>query len=375
LSWKTKHHTALGTPYFGCGYAALCFKGVFLIYDNSSLPDSVLTYVMEALPKVELHLHLDCSLSYEVVARLQPEITEEQYRQTFIAPRKCSDLAEYLTRAPHAVRLMQSKESLQLVVEDVFEQLVADNLIYAELRYAPLLHLEDGLEPEEVVATIDRATEKCIRDTGIEARLILCTLRHYTREQSLQTVRLVEQFRGSRTVALDIAGDEAAFPLAPHRAAYDYAHERGLHVTAHAGEAAGAESVWETLRELRPTRIGHGVRSAEDPQLVDHLREKGIHLEVCPTSNVQTNICRSIHEHPVDHLYRQGVPLNINTDCRTISDTNLRKEYRQLSQTFGWSKDDLLKCNLAGLRAAFLPEETKARLESRLVEAYSAQPV
>jgi adenosine deaminase len=326
---------------------------------------------MVSLPKVELHLHLDCSLSYKVVSRLQPGISQQEFRAKFVAPSKCPDLADYLTRAPHLVRLMQSKESLKLVVEDVFEQLAADNVVYAEFRFAPLLHLEQGLSPEEVVAAVDRATEACIAGTGIEVRLILCTLRHYTREQSLATVHLVERFRGTRVVALDIAGDEAAFPLAPHRPAYDYAHERGLFMTAHAGEAAGAQSVWETLRELAPTRIGHGARSAEDPELVAFLKDEGIHLEVCPSSNVQTSICESFKQHPVDGLYRAGVPLSINTDCRTISDTNLRREYRQMADTFGWENPDFLKCNVSAIRAAFVPPETRQQLETKLTEACS----
>ena len=330
---------------------------------------------MEVLPKVELHLHLDCSLSYQVVRQLNSNITEDQYRGSFIAPRRCSSLAEYLTRAPHAIRLMQSRDALKLVVEDMFEQLAADNIIYVELRYGPLLHLDEGLTPEEVVETVDRAVEECIRETGIEARLILCTLRHYTREQSLETARLVERAKGSHTVALDIAGDEAAYPLAPHKAAYDYAHERGLFVTAHAGEAAGAESVWETLRELAPSRIGHGIRSVEDPKLITHLKQQHIHLEVCPTSNVQTNVCKSLRDHPVDRLYRGGISLSINTDSRTITDTTLSREYQELEQTFHWSREELLRCNLEAIRAAFLPAEARQRLEAQLMHAYSRQPI
>lgn len=327
---------------------------------------------MVSLPKAELHLHLDCSLSYKVVSRLQPGISQQEFRSKFIAPRKCLNLADYLTRAPYQVRLMQSREALKLAVEDVFEQLAADNVIYAEFRFAPMLHLEQGLTPEEVVAAVDQATAACIATSGIEVRLILCTLRHYTREQSLATARLVERFRGTRVVALDIAGDEAGCPLEPHRPAYDYAHEQGLFMTAHAGEAAGAQSVWQTLRELGPSRIGHGVRSSEDPELMAFLKEQSIHLEVCPSSNVQTNMCDTIHQHPVDNLYRAGVPLNINTDCRTISETNLRREYQQLIDTFTWNHNDFLKSNVAAIRAAFIPPETRKRLEAKLLEAYSS---
>ncbi len=145
-------------------------------------------------------------------------ISLEEYQQEFIAPPRCTSLADFLTRAPRGFQLMQDEAALTLVVDDLFEQLAADGVIYAEIRFAPLLHLERGLTPEQVVAAVDRATEACIQSSGIEARLILCTLRHFDREQGLATARLVEQFRGSRVAALDIAGDEAGYPIDAQRA-------------------------------------------------------------------------------------------------------------------------------------------------------------
>jgi adenosine deaminase len=322
------------------------------------------------LPKVELHLHLDCSLSYAAVARLDNSVSLEEYQSEFIAPRRCTSLADFLTRAPRGFQLMQDEAALALVVEDVFEQLSADGVIYAEIRFAPLLHLEQGLTPQQVVAAVDRATEACIRSSGIEARLILCTLRHFDREQSLVTARLVEQFRGSRVAALDIAGDEAGYPIDAHVPAFRYAIDHGLHRTAHAGEARGPDSVWETLREFQPSRIGHGVRSIEDPALVEHLIRERIHLEVCPTSNLQTGISRDYAEHAVDHLYRAGVPLSISTDTRTITNITLTEEYRNLEEHFGWTDSDLAACNQAALDAAFIDEAVKSALRGQLTASY-----
>jgi len=321
---------------------------------------------MAPIPRVELHLHLDCSLSFNVVSRLDPAISRAEYAAEFVAPEQCASLADFLTRAPRGFQLMQTAESLRLVTEDVFAQLQADRVLYAELRFAPLLHLERGLTPEAVVEIVDRATESCIRSTGIEARLILCTLRHYNEEQSLLTARLVEQFRGSRVAALDIAGDEAGFPIDPHIAAFRYAAERGLHRTAHAGEARGADSVRETLRAFSPTRIGHGVRSIEDASLVDHLRRERIHLEVCPTSNVQTRTTPTYAEHAIDRLFRAGVSLGINTDTRTITNVTLEQEYGRLRAHFSWGEREFLTCNREALRAAFIDEPLRARLLERL---------
>jgi adenosine deaminase len=321
---------------------------------------------LKELPKVELHLHLDCSLSYAAVAQLDDSISLEEYQSEFIAPPRCTSLADFLTRAPRGFQLMQDEAALALVVDDVFEQLAADGVIYAEIRFAPLLHIERGLTPEQVVAAVDRATEASIRSSGIEARLILCTLRHFDRKQGLVTARLVEQFRGSRVVALDIAGDEAGYSIDANVPAFRYAIDRGLDRTAHAGEARGADSVWETLREFQPSRIGHGVRSVEDPVLIDHLKRERIHLEVCPTSNLQTGIAQEFAEHAVGELYRAGVPLSINTDTRTITNITLTQEYRNLQEHFGWTSSDLLACNQAAVDAAFVEESTKNVLRERL---------
>jgi adenosine deaminase len=203
----------------------------------------------------------------------------------------------------------------------------------------------------------------------MHACLILCTLRHFTEAQSLQTATLVEKFRGSRVVALDLAGDEAGFPLDAHIEAYRYAREHGLFRTAHAGEALGPESVWETLRRLDPQRIGHGTRSIEDPKLVEHLRKKRIHLELCPTANVQIiPSIRSMEEHPIDRLYRAGVSLNVNSDSRMLTPTTLTKEYESLERVFNWTEQDLLRTNLMGLDAAFVSDDVKKRLKKRFPE-------
>jgi len=318
------------------------------------------------LPKLELHLHLDCSLSFKAVSKLDESVSLEEYQREFIAPRRCTSLADFLTRAPRGFQLMQDEAALALVVEDLFEQLAADGVIYAEIRFAPLLHLERGLSPEQVVAAVDRATDVSILHSGIDARLILCTLRHFDREQSLETAHLVEQFRGSRVTALDIAGDEAGYPIDAHIPAYRYAIERGLHRTAHAGEARGPDSVWETLREFQPSRIGHGVRSIEDQALVKHLIAKRIHLEVCPTSNLQTGISTEYAEHAVDELYRAGVPLSISTDTRTITNITLNEEYRNLEGHFGWTPADFEACNQAAIDAAFIDDSVKAKLRDQL---------
>lgn len=322
--------------------------------------------IVAVLPKIELHVHLDCCLTYNVVSALDPSISEAQYRHEFIAPRRCTNLADFLTRAPRGFGLMQDERALRLVTADLFDQFARDNVIYGEIRFAPLLHLEKGLTTEEVVEIVDDEVKAQVRASGIEARIVLCTLRHFSGEQSMQTAELVGRFRGTNVVALDLAGDEAGYPIETHAPAYRFAREQGLYRTAHAGEARGADSVWETLKLLEPSRVGHGVRSIEDPKLIEILREQNIHLEVCPSSNLQTNIYSELTNHPVNELFRSGVSIGINTDARTITDVTLEQEYEQLRRVFGWTDGHLLRCNLNAVEAAFIPDSLKQKLRSRL---------
>lgn len=321
-------------------------------------------------PKVELHLHLDCSLSYDIVKQLNPAITLEEYEESFIAPAKCTDLADYIKRAVKGFELMQTKEQLRLVTLDLFKQLKADNVIYAEIRFAPLQHIMRGLTPIEVVETVNAATEEGIKTYGVEAGIILCTLRHYSEAQSMETIQLVNQFKGTHIVGFDIAADEAGFPISNHIKAFEFANTNHIQCTAHAGEAKGAESVWETLRNFHPSRIGHGVRSAEDTSLLRFLKANDIHLEVCPTSNVQTNVFNKIEDHTADKIYNAGVSMSINTDARTISNVNLNNEYKLMEQVFHWGNDHFKKCNLEAIDHSFANSEIKEKVRKKLESAY-----
>jgi adenosine deaminase len=322
------------------------------------------------LPKVELHLHLDCSLSYPVVSQIDPSISRAEYQNSFIAPAKCTNLADCLTRAQSGIRLMQTKEQLRLVTQDLFTQLVQDNILYAEIRFAPLFHIEKGLSAQDVVRVVEATVSDSIKATGVEARILLCTVRHFSESQSIETIKLVEQFQGTCVAGFDIAGDEAGFPIDAHLKAFHYAREHQIPCTAHAGEAKGPESVWETLRNFFPARIGHGVRSIEDPAMIEHLRRNKIHLEICPTCNIQTDVYPVYESHSVDKLYHSGLSLNINTDTRTMTNITLNQEYGKLNRAFGWEKEHFLHCNINALRAAFIPEQTRKELMVRLMEGY-----
>ncbi len=324
----------------------------------------------QKLPKIELHLHLDCCLSFEVVQEIDSTITYQEYRESFVAPPKCTDLADYLSRAVRGYELMQTEEQLRLVTFDLFKQLTEDNVIYTEIRFAPLLHTQQGLSAENVVECVNAAVEDCIAQFKIDAGIILCTLRHFNDKQSLETAGLVKRFLGTKVVGFDIAADEAGHPINDHLRAFEYARLNKLNCTAHAGEAKGPESVWETLNEFRPSRIGHGVRSIEDGDLLKFLLMNGIHLEVCPTSNIQVNVYEKIEDHPVDVLFNSGISMSLNTDARTISDTTLTSEYRLMQEVFDWKKEHFRKCNLEAVKHSFAESYLKEKLRGQIEKDY-----
>lgn len=319
------------------------------------------------VPKVELHLHLDTSISFEVARQLEPAMTREQHEAEFQAPAKVGSLSNFLVRAFRQVELLQSAESLRLVTNDVVGQLAADGVVYAELRFAPLLHTEQSMSAATAVEAVVDAARSASEHHSIDLGFILCSLRHFDEDQSLETARLVEYFAAEGVpVGFDLAGDEIAFPLDAHLAAFAHIRERDLPFTVHAGEAGGPDNVYAVLDAFEPTRIGHGVRAIEDPTLVARLAELGPHLETCPSCNVQTEIVERYSDHPIARLREAGVNVGISTDQRTITPITLTEEYALMHKHFHWEEADFLACNRAALSVSFASEETKSRVASRL---------
>lgn len=325
---------------------------------------------IDHLPKVELHLHLDCSLSYEVASILQPGLTQKEFQDRFTIAHKCNGLSDFLERTVPAIQLMQSAENLELVTRDIYRQLAADQVIYAEIRFSPLLHLQQGLNAEQVCEAVIRGVQAGKTRYGIDGGLIICTLRHYDEGQSLHCAELAYQYQCEHVLGFDIASDEAGFPIDAHIAAFRYAHEHGLPCTAHGGEGRGADSIWEILENFHPRRLGHGVRCIEDARLMQFLADNNIHLELCPSSNIKLDLFETLADHPANKFYEADLSISINTDGRTIFDVTLADEYSNLASTFDWDSRHFLYCNLEAVRHAFCTEEVKRRVTEKLIAAY-----
>ncbi len=288
-----------------------------------------------------------------------------------VAPECCVDLADYLVRIDLALEVMQHRDHLVRISREIVEDLAADGTIYGEIRFAPQLHLRNGLKMQEVLNAVHEGLKQGEQLTGMKTGLIVCCLRHESGERSVEIAKLAANNR-DKVCALDLAGDEARYIGAPHVEAFALAKREGLRRTVHAGEAAGAESIREALDLLGAERIGHGVRIIESTDLEERAKTTRLPLEMCPLSNVQTRATNSLAEHPIDRLFRKGLRVTVNTDCRTVSSTNLTNEFQRLENTFRWGMPEFHQCQRNSAEAAFVTDEVRADLLRRLTAAKAA---
>lgn len=324
------------------------------------------------LPKVELHLHIDCSVPWSALARLAPTFPRADFERQFVAPERCQSLKQYLDAIAPSCALLQTAEALRIATEELIAELSKDGVIYAELRFAPHTHLAAGLTMDQVLEAVTEGVQSGSALYGTKIGLILCALRDYPAEANIPVIDLAHRWKDRGVVGVDIAGDEAGHALAPNYPTFQRAHDLGLNVTAHAGEAAGAQSVLETLIHLNPKRIGHGVRSIEDDAVIGLLKDRDIHLEVCPSSNIQVGVFASHASHPIDALSRRGVSLGINTDARTVAPISLSLEYDRLAHHFGWGAGEFLAHNLEAARHSFQPESVRKQIANDLIAGWTS---
>jgi adenosine deaminase len=362
--------------------------------------DTVLQGVsIRSLPKVSLHDHLDGGLRPETIIELAdqhgvdvPETDPERLADWFAEKSDSGSLVEYLKTFDLTTAVMQTGDALRRVAREFVEDLAADGVIYGEVRWAPEQHLARGLSLEEAVEAVqdgieegEDAAERHGRD--IRVGQLITAMRHTDR--SLEIARLAVDFRGRGAVGFDIAGPEEGFPASKHRAAFDYLASEFFPTTVHAGEAAGLDSIRGALIDGRALRLGHGVRIAEDLEIVSRegeevfvqfgdlarwVRDREITLELSPSSNLQTGaIARwgtALEDHPFDLLYQLGFSVTVNVDNRTMSRTSLTRELALLAETFEYDLDDLEVFQLNAAAGAFLAVEEREELIELIAEGF-----
>lgn len=316
------------------------------------------------MPKVELHVHLEGSMRPAVLLQLArrngvalPADDEAGLARWF----RFRDFEHFVQVYLTCSRALRTPEDFQLLATDFLEEQARQNVVYTEAHFTIGTHLTNGVNGEEVRAALEEAIRDGEERLGVRLRLIPDVVRNVP-EMAGPTLEWALAGRGRGVVALGLSGSEARFPSEPFREHFATAAREGLHCVAHAGEHAGPESIRSVLEVCRAERIGHGVRAIEDPALVAELRERGIPLEVCPSSNVCLGVVPDLEHHPFDRLLRAGCRLTVNSDDGPFFDTTLTGEYLRLHRTFGYGPAELADLALAGLGATFLPEDERTVL-------------
>lgn len=320
---------------------------------------------------IDLHLHLDGAITLEIakeLAALQnielPGESDEELKAQLTVPEDCESLNDFLECFALPLSLMQTPEGLSEAVRLVCENIKSHGVIYAELRWAPQLHTEKGMTQEDAIL----AALEGLKKTDLKANLILCCMRGEGNEAlNEETLRLARKYlvEDGGVVAIDLAGAEALFPTDNYRELFEKAKEQGIPFTIHAGEAAGPESVRLAV-EYGAKRIGHGVRSYEDPEVVRLLKENGVTLEICPTSNRQTHALENMDAYPLIDYLNDGVRVTLNTDDMGIEGTTLPDEFRYMEDQFGLTAEQRRTLLENAVEAAFTTEEVRNDLRAQL---------
>jgi adenosine deaminase len=370
-----------------------------------------LEFDLKGLPKVSLHDHLDGGLRPATIIELAeaaghtlPSTDPVALGEWFRESADSGSLVRYLETFDHTIAVMQTKEGLFRVAKEFVEDLADDGVVYGEVRWAPEQHLQQGLSLDDVVEAVQAGLDAgvdAVAETGREIQVgqLITAMRHADRGQEIAELAVRHRNRGA--VGFDIAGAEDGFLPSRFRDAFTYLAQHNFPATVHAGEAAGLESIQSALVDGRALRLGHGVRIAEDilvefdddddaegaeggedsiglvtlGDLSSWIRDRGIALEICPSSNLQTGAIagfgEGIESHPLDMLYQLGFNVTINTDNRLMSGVTLTDEFELLVETFDYDLDDLLELTLNAAEASFLPLEEKEALVEYINDTYA----
>jgi adenosine deaminase len=358
---------------------------------SSSIPTSD---AIRRAPKVLLHDHLDGGVRPETIldiaaetGHVLPADEPESLQQWFVESADSGSLERYLETFAHTVAVMQTEEQLRRIARECALDLAADGVVYAEVRYAPELHLEQGLTLRQVIEAVrdgfaEGSAEAASAGRPIVVRQLLTAMRMATRSREI--AELVIDYRDDGVAGFDIAGAESGYPPTRHLEAFEYLQRENAHFTIHAGEGFGLPSIWEALQWCGAERLGHGVRIIDDIEtdlegvphlgrLAAYIRDRRVPLEMCPTSNLQTGAAPSIREHPIGLLKELGFRVTVNTDNRLMSGTSMTGEMAKLVDAFGYGLADLRWFTINAMKSAFLPfDERLAMINMVIKPGYAA---
>jgi adenosine deaminase len=334
--------------------------------------------MIKRLPKVELHDHLDGGVRPDTIIELAgkynltlPETNADKLADWFHRGADRKNLGLYLEGFATVLSVMQTEEALERVAQEILEDLAADNVVYVEVRFAPVLHLQGSLNLEKVVQSVLRGLEAGREKTGVQFGLILCAMRDQT--VSLETAELAVAFREKGVVGFDLAGDEYGHPPKKHLDAFEFIRRMNFNITIHAGEAFGMESIWQAIQYCGAHRIGHATRLLEDMSiqgtriekmgsLAHFIRDKRVPMEMCLSSNIHTGAAATLDEHPFPIYYRNDFRVVLCTDNRLMSNTTLGKELTLAVNHYNLDLRDLEKITINAMKSAFIHYDERIRI-------------
>jgi len=337
----------------------------------------VSTDALRPLPKAELHQHLDGSIrpttAVELAEAIGLPLTLEEAQRRMVGPERCADQAELLGFFDLPIALLQTREALERGTCELIEDLMRDGVRYAEIRWAPRLHLERGMSVRDVIDAVASGIARAALAHGPATPLvglIVTAMRSHPPAANVELAHAAAEV-GAPVIGFDLAGPEVAWPAPPHAAAFNAARDGGLSLTAHAGEVPGAQRVREVL-DLGVRRVAHGVTAVEDEALLQLLRARDVTLDLCPTSNVQAGIAADLSSHPIAALHRAGVSVTLSTDDRTVTGTTLSDEMARTAEATGMTAEELASIALNGFRRGFAQPVVMAPIIAAAARAWDA---
>ncbi|ARM74503.1 putative adenosine deaminase [Listeria monocytogenes] len=321
---------------------------------------------IKSLPKVELHTHLDGSISLITLKKLAKIANkslppdEEVIRNLHVLA-NCQSLASYLKCFEVVMPFLQSEEALKTAAYDLIAQAADENIVYIEVRFAPMLFILEGLSVDEIIKSVADGLKQGYLGYGVRSNMILCAMRGHDLETNKRVIDYAVMYRKIGVVGVDLAGDEAAYPPKIYLEWFNYAKEKGINLTVHAGECGSAENISDSIA-FGAKRIGHGTSMRGHRDLIDTCILHNIHIEMCPTSNLQTKAISNMKEYPFQAFYNAGLSISVNTDNRSVSGTTLTNEWQALQVT----TEIIHKITLEALLSSFATEEEKQLIANEI---------
>ena len=320
------------------------------------------TSLLQRLPKVELHCHLDGSLRIPTILDLAkkdkvtlPTSNSDKLSKLLVIGKTRGSLEDYIKRFDITLSVMQTPLALRRTAYELIEDVAKENVRYIEIRYSPILHTEKGMSLGESVEAVREGLQRGRKDFGVESGIIVCGIRNISAAASLKLADLTVRYKNKGVVGFDLAGAEENFPAKDHQEAFYMILNNNINATIHAGEAFGPTSIHQAIHHCGAHRIGHGTRLKENKDLMNYVNDHRITLEICLTSNWQTRSIRSLKYHPLKYYYDQGIRVTINTDNRLMSGTTLTKEFLLAHKLFGFKLHDFREMIIMAMKSAFIP--------------------